>query len=219
MNSIETSFVLKLQCPDKPGIVAAVSGFLAAQGCNITKSSQFEDLQARRFFMRTCFSSETNNLSEEQLRAEFDAIGKEYTMDWSIIRSEDKPRILIMVSKLGHCLVDLLHRYHSGLLPVDLSAIVSNHPDMAPLAKFYGVPFHHWPCTNATKTEQESRVLRLIEDQQVDLVILARYMQILSDGFCEAMSGRIINIHHSFLPSFKGARPYHQAHARGVEYR
>lgn len=216
MSNVRADCILSLRCPDRVGIVAAVSGFLAARQCNITESSQFGDRESGRFFMRTCFNVRGRQ-GLADLSHEFGPVADALAMDWALHDARRKTRTLIMVSKYSHCLVGLLHRYRTGRLNIDIPAIVSNHPDLEPMAEFYGIPFLHWPCTQETKAEQEKKVLQLMGDERVDLVVLARYMQILSDDFCERTVGRVINIHHSFLPSFKGARPYHQAHARGVK--
>ena len=216
MSNVSADCILSLKCPDRVGIVAAVSGFLAARQCNITESSQFGDRESGRFFMRTCFNVHGRR-GLADLSHEFGPVADALGMDWALHDARRKTRTLIMVSKYSHCLVGLLHRYRTGRLNIDIPAIVSNHPDLEPMAEFYGIPFLHWPCTQETKAEQEKKVLQLMGDERVDLVVLARYMQILSDDFCQRTVGRVINIHHSFLPSFKGARPYHQAHARGVK--
>lgn len=208
--------ILTLSCPDRTGIVYRVSGLLFELGCNILDSQQFGDDETGRFFLRVHFDLPTA-VTTENLREQFAAIADGFGMEWQIHDASRKPRLLIMVSKQGHCLNDLLFRVQSGQLHAEIAAIVSNHNDFAGLAASYGIPFHHLPVTPETKAEQEKQVLALVESQQIDLVVLARYMQILSQEMCEALNGRAINIHHSFLPSFKGARPYHQAHARGVK--
>ncbi|GAB3971862.1 formyltetrahydrofolate deformylase [Streptomyces sparsus] len=209
-------YVLTLSCPDKQGIVHAVSSYLFMTGCNIEDSQQFGDHDTGLFFMRVHFSAETP-VTLEKLRASFAAIGDSFHMDWQLHDAEQKMRVVLMVSRFGHCLNDLLFRSSIGALPIEIAAVVSNHPDFAELAASYDVPFHHIPVTRETKPQAEAEVLRLVRDENVELVVLARYMQVLSDDLCKALSGRIINIHHSFLPSFKGAKPYHQAHARGVK--
>ncbi|MFJ2744241.1 formyltetrahydrofolate deformylase [Streptomyces sp. NPDC087440] len=209
-------YVLTLSCPDKQGIVHAVSSYLFMTGCNIEDSRQFGDHDTGLFFMRVAFSAE-EPVSVEKLRASFAAIGDSFRMDWQIHRAEDRMRIVLMVSKFGHCLNDLLFRSRIGALPVEIAAVVSNHPDFRELVATYDIPFHHIPVTKDTKAEAEQQVLDLVAAENVELVVLARYMQVLSDNLCKQLSGRIINIHHSFLPSFKGAKPYHQAHARGVK--
>ncbi|MER7759578.1 formyltetrahydrofolate deformylase [Streptomyces sp. NPDC097619] len=209
-------YVLTLSCPDKQGIVHAVSSYLFMTGCNIEDSQQFGDRDTGLFFMRVHFSADAP-VTVDKLRASFAAIGDSFRMDWQIHRSDERMRIILMVSKFGHCLNDLLFRSSIGALPVEIAAVVSNHTDFAELSGSYDVPFHHIPVTKANKAEAEAALLELVRAENVDLVVLARYMQVLSDDLCKALSGRIINIHHSFLPSFKGAKPYHQAHARGVK--
>ncbi|MFD9816449.1 formyltetrahydrofolate deformylase [Streptomyces sp. NPDC059080] len=209
-------YVLTLSCPDKPGIVHAVSSFLFMTGCNIEDSQQFGDRDTGLFFMRVHFSADAPD-SVEELRASFAAVGDSFRMDWQIHRADEKMRIVLMVSKFGHCLNDLLFRSRIGALSVEIAAVVSNHTDFAELVASYGIAFHHIPVTRATKAQAEAELLELVRAERVELVVLARYMQVLSDDLCTALSGRIINIHHSFLPSFKGARPYHQAYARGVK--
>jgi formyltetrahydrofolate deformylase len=214
-------YILTLSCLDQRGIVHRVSGFLADHGCNIIDSAQFGDAQSKLFFMRVHFSLEDVGISDEQLRANFALLGGTMQMNWQLHDAHKKPRMLIMVSKIGHCLNDLLFRYKSGLLPVEIPAIVSNHTDFYQLSASYNIPFHHLPlapgASAAAKRAQEDKVLDIVRDCDIDLVVLARYMQILSPEMCEALNGRAINIHHSFLPSFKGAKPYYQAHERGVK--
>ncbi|MEU3458484.1 formyltetrahydrofolate deformylase [Streptomyces sp. NPDC006733] len=212
----EPQYVLTLSCPDKPGIVHAVSSYLLMTGCNIVDSQQFGDQDTGLFFMRVHFTAEPP-VDLEKLRASFAAIGGAFQMDWQLHAADQKMRVVLMVSKFGHCLNDLLFRTRIGALPVEVAAVVSNHRDFEELAGSYGIPFHHLPVTADTKGEAEARLLELIEAERVDLVVLARYMQVISDDLCRRLPGRIINIHHSFLPSFKGAKPYHQAHARGVK--
>lgn len=209
-------YVLTLSCPDKQGIVHAVSSFLFMTGCNIEDSQQFGDPDTGLFFMRVQFSVDAL-VPLEKLRASFAAVGDSFRMDWRIHAAEARMRVVLLVSRFGHCLNDLLFRSRIGALPVEIAAVVSNHTDFAELVGSYGIPFHHVPVTKDTKGEAEARLLELVEEEQVELVVLARYMQVLSDDLCKQLSGRIINIHHSFLPSFKGAKPYHQAHARGVK--
>jgi formyltetrahydrofolate deformylase len=210
-----------LSCLDQRGIVHRVSGFLADHGCNIIDSAQFGDAQSALFFMRVHFSCEDATVTDERLRAEFSSLGDTMQMHWQLHDAHKKPRMMLMVSKIGHCLNDLLFRYKSGLLPVEISAIVSNHTDFYQLAASYNIPFHHLPlaagASAAAKQAQEARVMEIVEGNNIDLVVLARYMQILSPAMCTALTGRAINIHHSFLPSFKGAKPYYQAHDRGVK--
>ncbi|MFF6781252.1 formyltetrahydrofolate deformylase [Streptomyces sp. NPDC012510] len=209
-------YILTLACPDKQGIVHAVSSYLFMTGCNIEDSQQFGDHDTGLFFMRVHFSAEAP-VSVDKLRASFAAIGDSFQMDWQINRADEKMRIVLMVSKFGHCLNDLLFRASTGALPVEIAAVVSNHTDFAELVGSYDVPFHHIPVTRDTKADAEARLLEIVRAENVELVVLARYMQVLSDDLCKQLNGRIINIHHSFLPSFKGAKPYHQAHARGVK--
>ncbi|MEE1938361.1 formyltetrahydrofolate deformylase [Streptomyces sp. TRM 70361] len=209
-------YVLTLSCPDKQGIVHAVSSYLFMTGCNIEDSQQFGDHDTGLFFMRVHFSAGAP-VTLEKLRASFAAVGDSFRMDWRIHRMGERMRVILMVSRFGHCLNDLLFRTRIGALPVDIVAVVSNHTDFEELVGSYGIPFHHIPVTKDTKPQAEARLLELVRDEGVELVVLARYMQVLSDDLCKELSGRIINIHHSFLPSFKGARPYHQAHARGVK--
>ncbi len=214
-------YILTLSCPDQRGIVHRVSGFLAEHGCNIIDSAQFGDQETQRFFMRVHFAAEDAGVADAQLRAEFALLGEALRLDWNLHDAHAKPRVLLMVSKIGHCLNDLLFRYKSGLLPVEIPAIVSNHMDFYQLAASYNIPFHHLPLAagapEAAKAAQEARIVELMDNHKVDLVVLARYMQILSPELCARLKGKAINIHHSFLPSFKGARPYAQAHKRGVK--
>ena len=208
-------YILTLSCPDRIGIVAAVAGFFAERRGNILASAQFDDRLSNRFFMRVQF--EIDGLDKERLEAEFKTVADRFAMDWQLTDANMRPRLLIMVSKFGHCLNDLLYRYGSGLLKAEIPAIVSNHRDFYRLAASYDVPFHHLPVTAATKEAQERKLVELIAEERIDCVVLARYMQVLSRDLCAQMSGRAINIHHSFLPSFKGAAPYSQAHSRGVK--
>jgi formyltetrahydrofolate deformylase len=218
-------FVLTLSCRDTTGIVYAVSGLLYQAGCNILDSQQFGDLQGSDstglFFMRVHFEAPEHLAEPAALDTLFTHLRRQFGMDAHIHSLARKPRLLLMVSKHGHCLNDLMFRWQSGQLNVDMASIVSNHPDFADLAAGYGVPFHHFalPAGSSAdaKRAQEQQVEALVQQQQIDLVVLARYMQILSPEFCAFLKGRAINIHHSFLPSFKGAKPYYQAHGRGVK--
>ena len=210
------SFVLTLSCADRPGIVAAVASLLAENGCNITDSAQFSDMKSGRFFMRVSFSAPAG-LSRDAARRLLAPAAGRFAMTAEMHALADRTRVLILVSKFGHCLNDLLYRHGIGALPVEIPAIVSNHRDFYRLAANNNIPFHHLPVTPETKEKQEARLLEIIEEEKIGLVILARYMQVLSENLCERLTGRAINIHHSFLPSFKGAKPYHQAHARGVK--
>ncbi|WP_406146783.1 formyltetrahydrofolate deformylase [Streptomyces sp. NBC_01012] len=215
-DTVAEQYVLTLSCPDKQGIVHAVSSYLFMTGCNIEDSQQFGDHDTGLFFMRVHFSADAT-VTVDKLRASFAAIGESFRMEWQIHRASERMRIVLMVSKFGHCLNDLLFRSRTGALPVEIVAVVSNHTDFAELVASYGIPFRHIPVNKENKAEAEAQVLELVRGENVELVVLARYMQVLSDDFCKQLSGRIINIHHSFLPSFKGAKPYHQAHARGVK--
>ena len=206
---------LTLDCPQRPGIVNALSSFLVQHGCDISEHQQFDDRTSGRLFSRTTFVvAQDTDLAE--LSAAFEPVARDFGMDFTL--TGDRPtRLLVMVSKMGHCLNDLLFRWRSGSLGGEVVAVVSNHEDLRPMAEAAGLPFVHVPVTPATKPEAEARLLALVEEFDVDLVVLARYMQVLSDETCRALHGRAINIHHSFLPGFKGAKPYHQAFDRGVK--
>lgn len=206
--------LLTFSCQDRPGIVAAVAGAIAEAGGNILESAQFGDVDTGRFFMRMRFDGDGDRPALERALA---PVIERFAMDWSLADEAARRRAILMVSKMDHCLRDLLYRRRRGDLRVEVVAIVSNHPDCRPLAEAEGLPFHHWPVTPETKAEQEQRLIDLVEAEGVELVVLARYMQILSDTASKRLFGKAINIHHSFLPSFKGAKPYHQAHARGVK--
>jgi formyltetrahydrofolate deformylase len=212
---MNATYVLTLSCQDKPGIVHAVSGFLLAHGGNIEEAAQYNDHDTGLFFMRVQFVCEA--LAPAELRAQVQAFATEHQMQWGLHPLNEPMRTVLLVSQQGHCLNDLLFRWKSGVLRLDIRAIVSNHRDFYQLAASYNIPFHHLPVTAATKAQVEARQLEIIEQEQAELVVLARYMQILSDGMCRQLAGRAINIHHSFLPSFKGAKPYYQAHDRGVK--
>lgn len=204
------SFILTLSGPDRPGIVHAVTAFLVNNNLNIIDSSQYGDSVSKRFFMRTQFvqASEADETPElDTLCTLFKSTANDFSLDFEINYSVKKPRVLIMVSKIGHCLNDLLFRQSTGQLSIEIPLIVSNHPDFATLAATYNIPFHHLPVTADTKAQQEAEILRLVDENKIELIVLARYMQVLSPTLCSAMSGRIINIHHSFLPSLKGAKP------------
>jgi formyltetrahydrofolate deformylase len=209
--------ILTFACPDQRGIVHRVTGLLADLGCNITESQQFGDPYTKRFFMRVAATAEGDQPVLARLDAAVTALAVELEMDWELRDADLRERVLVMVSKQGHCLNDLLYRWQSGALPIEVVGVVSNHRDLEPLAVAANVPFHHLPVDPGNRKEQERKLLQIVDDEQVDLVVLARYMQILSDDLCTALDGMAINIHHSFLPSFKGARPYHQAHERGVK--
>ena len=206
--------VLSLSCPDRPGIVHAVSGALARRGGNITESKQFGDEDSGLFFMRV---QAMTTVPREELEKDIAELAETYTMTWSLDEVGRPLRTLVMVSREGHCLTDLLFRARSQGLPIDVVGVVGNHEDLRPVAEFYGAPFTCIPVTRQTKEAAEAELLRLVGELDVELVVLARYMQILSPALCERLHGGVINIHHSFLPSFKGANPYRQAHQRGVK--
>ena len=208
--------ILTLSCPDRPGIVYGVAETLYGIGCNIVDSAQFSDPGSGHFFMRVTFSAEHAGATAE-LREAFTPAATTFGMTWQMHEAATRPRLLIMVSRFGHCLNDLLYRYRIGALPVDIPAIVSNHRDFYQLAASYNVPFHYLPVTGQNKPVQEAKLLELVDEESVDLVVLARYMQVLSPDICGRLPGRIINIHHSFLPSFRGAKPYQQAYEKGVK--
>lgn len=214
----DNSMILALSCPDRPGIVSAVSGLLFESGCNILDAQQFDDIETGRFFMRVVFNRLGQARSEAEIAALIEELAERLVMTFTLRKSSAKKRVMLLVSKFDHCLADLLYRWRIGELPMEVTAVASNHSrehlastDLAEL------PFYHLPLTAQTKMEQEGRIWELVQETRTDLVVLARYMQILSDGFSAKLSGRCINIHHSFLPGFKGAKPYHQAHQRGVK--
>lgn len=209
-------YILTLSCPDRKGIVHAVTGWLLEQQGNILEAQQYGDPETQQFFLRIHFGVQQQTTSEA-LRENFDHIARNFAMDAQIHDAQKPARLLLLASKQGHCLNDLLFRWQSGQLAVDIAAVVSNHPTHAQMVESYGLPFYHYPVTPETKAEQEQQILDLTEALNIDLVVLARYMQILSPKLCAALTGKAINIHHSFLPSFKGARPYYQAHAKGVK--
>ncbi len=209
-------YILTLSCPDRPGIVFRVSGVLYEAGCNILDAQQYGDEESGRFFLRVHFDL-GSGAGIESVQQAMAVLGEAFAMDWQLHDARRRARLLVLVSKQGHCLNDLLFRAHSRQLRVDIAAVASNHADFGPLAASYGVPFHHLPVSADNRQAQEQQIIDLVERERIDLVVLARYMQILSPRLCEALAGRAINIHHSFLPSFKGAQPYHQAHARGVK--
>jgi formyltetrahydrofolate deformylase len=211
-------FVLTLSCPDRPGIVAAVSTFLFDSGQNILDAQQFDDIETDKFFMRVVFTGATSQHSLEQLRARFEVIATRFAMNFSLRDRLVPQRVMLLVSRFDHCLVDLIYRWRTGELPMIPTAVVANHPrETYSSVELGDIPFHHFPVTPQTKFDQEIALLKLIETTGTDLIVLARYMQVLSDGLVAKLAGRCINIHHSFLPGFKGARPYHQAHQRGVK--
>jgi formyltetrahydrofolate deformylase len=209
-------FVLLITCKDRPGIVAAVAQCIASSGGNILESAQYSDEDSGTFFMRVAFAPPPA-LSEQAFRAAFTGVGDSFGFDWKLHDAARKPRAAILVSQGGHCLNDLLYRTATGRLPMEVTSVISNHLNWQRRTEHDGIAFHYLPVSAETKAAQEAALLALLEEQQVDLVILARYMQVLSESLCQKYSGRIINIHHSFLPGFKGARPYHRAHARGVK--
>jgi formyltetrahydrofolate deformylase len=212
-----TRYVLALSCPNQPGIVAGVSTYLFEHGCNILDAQQYDDTRTTTFFMRVVFDRIEPD-AFEPLRDGFAAVGERFAMSWRMSSMSERKRVMILVSKFDHCLADLLYRWRIGELEMDLAAIVSNHTrETYSHLDFAGVPFHHLPVTKQTKLEQETQVWDLIRETKTDVVVLARYMQILSDGLTAKLAGRCINIHHSFLPGFKGANPYTQAHDRGVK--
>ncbi len=213
--TMSSSYILTLSCPDRLGLVHAVSGFLLERGGNIEEAAQYNDHDTGLFFMRVQFSC--GQLTQADLHTALKHFASGYAMQWSLHATAEPMRTVLLVSKEGHCLNDLLFRWKSGLLRLDIGAIISNHRDFYQLAASYNVPFHHIPVTADNKAQAEERQAEIIESVGAELVVLARYMQILSDGFCKKLAGRAINIHHSFLPSFKGARPYYQAHDRGVK--
>jgi len=213
-----TRQVLTLSCANRPGIVATVSTALFEGGFNILDAQQFDDTETGNFFMRVAFNAATATSDATAMRARFAKIAETFTMTWSMRAEHEKKRVALLVSRFDHCLVDVLYRWRSGELPMEIVAILANYPREAyERIDFDDIPFHHVPVTKETKMEQEARVWEIVRDAKADIVVLARYMQILSDGLAAKLSGRCINIHHSFLPGFKGAKPYHQAHQRGVK--
>lgn len=217
MSDSQQRLILTIICPDRAGIVAAVSGFLAEHGAFIVESAQFGDPVEQRFFQRIVFHPNGELSDKAQFAHAFAPIAARFGMIWDLHDTKTRDRILIAVSRFGHCLNDLLHRYRTGSLAADIVGVVSNHEDMRAIVEWHDIPYHFLPVTRATKVAQEQKLLDLVDSLHIDLVVLARYMQILSTEACQRLAGRCINIHHSFLPSFKGARPYHQAHARGVK--
>ncbi|RVJ67987.1 formyltetrahydrofolate deformylase [Sinorhizobium medicae] len=209
-------YVLTVSCQSTRGIVAAISEYLAEQGCNIVDSSQFDDLDTGQFFMRVSFISEEGAV-QTIIEQGFVPVAERFGMNWNLFDAAKREKVLLMVSRFGHCLNDLLYRWKIGALPIDIVGVVSNHFDYQKVVVNHDIPFHHIPVTKANKPEAEARIMDLVEQTGTELIVLARYMQILSDQMCQKMSGKIINIHHSFLPSFKGANPYKQAFERGVK--
>jgi formyltetrahydrofolate deformylase len=214
----QSRFVLTLSCPNRPGIVAAVSGFLFEAGGNILDSNQFDDVNTGRFFMRLVFNFVSAPTELEAFKDAFGKIAENFRMDWRLRDGATRTKVLILASRFDHCLADLLYRWRIGELAMDIAGVISNHPrDAYPGLDLGSIPFHHLPVTGATKAAQEAEIWRIVQETDTELVVLARYMQILSDELATRLAGRCINIHHSFLPGFKGAKPYHQAHARGVK--
>lgn len=215
---LEQTAILTLSCPNRPGIVAAVSTLLFEAGCNILDAQQFDDTETGRFFMRVVFNRLEGGRQHDAIAAAVAELAERFAMAFSLRETARKKRVMLLVSKFDHCLADLIYRWRIGELPMEITGIVSNHARAHIASTDLGdLPFHHMPVTRQTKMEQEAEIWRLIQETQTDLVVLARYMQILSDGFSAKLAGRCINIHHSFLPGFKGAKPYHQAHERGVK--
>lgn len=211
-------YVLTVSCPEANGIVRAVSDFLYQRGATISEAAQYRDPVADQFFMRVQFEEVNEQLPDmSSLDADFSALAEQFAMRWTFFDLQQKTRLLLAVSKHGHCLNDILHRWSTGGLPAEIVGVVANHPDMRGITEWHGLPFHYLPVNEGRKTEQEQQILHIIRQERVDLLGLARYMQILSPEMCAAMMGRIINIHHSFLPGFKGANPYRQAYMRGVK--
>ena len=210
------NFTLTLSCPQRPGIVHAVSSFLFSRHCDIAEHQQFDETRSQAFFLRTTFVCADDSTDIDHLTAEFDSVATEFNMNFRFVDS-GRPRVVVMVSKMGHCLNDLIFRWRAGTLGGELVAVVSNHEVLRPMAEAAGLPFVYIPVTPTTKSQAEADLLALVDELEADLVVLARYMQVLSDDACKALHGRAINIHHSFLPGFKGAKPYHQAFDRGVK--
>lgn len=211
------AYILTLSCPDRLGLVHAVSGFLLELGANIEEAAQYNDSATGLFFMRVQFVCSSSGTDLAMLKTATAAMAEPFKMQWSLHAKAERMKTVLMVSRQGHCLNDLLFRWKSGLLPIDIRAIISNHRDFYQLAASYNIDFHHIPVTAATKIQAEARQYEIIESEGAELVVLARYMQVLSNDLCQKLAGRAINIHHSFLPSFKGAKPYYQAHERGVK--
>lgn len=212
-----TQYILTWQCPDSSGVLAKVSQSLYSHGAFITETSQYSDPYTETFFSRIAFDDRNLTVSSREFIEALEQLAKPLEMQYQLRKRNDVPNILIAVSKDDHCLVSLLTKWKSGVLPVNIVGVISNHPDCQALTEWHGIAFFHLPISAQTKTQQEHQILQLMQEKQVDLLVLARYMQILSDDLCQKLQGHAINIHHSFLPSFKGAKPYHQAHARGVK--
>jgi len=210
-------YILKVSCPARSGIVAAITAFLAERGCYISEMSQYDDPDSNTFFTRCRFQLEQGAYALSDLNGEFEVVASTFSMEWTLVLADQPTKVLIMVSKFDHCLDDLMYRLYKGEINMEITAIVSNHKDLRPMAEREGLRFIHLPVTKENKREQENTLLEIVKESGTQLVVLARYMQILSDSLCAELSGRAINIHHSFLPGFKGAKPYHQAHKRGVK--
>jgi len=217
MQDNNNRWILAAQCPSRLGTVDVVTRFLKESRCYITEQHSFDDRLSGRFFIRTEFKPEAEGFDAEAFQSEFAARAAEFEMTFELTAPGRRMPVVIMVSKADHCLNDLLYRYRIGQLPIEIRAIVSNHPDLSDLAEWHGIPYHYFPITPETKAEQEAQVWQVVQESGAELVILARYMQVLSSRMCEKLSGRAINIHHSLLPGFKGARPYHQAYEKGVK--
>ena len=215
--SLATHYILTWQCPDNSGVLAKVSQSLFSHGAFITETSQYSDPYSETFFSRIAFDDRNLTVSSSEFVAALDELAKPLAMQYQLRKRDDVPNILIAVSKDDHCLVSLLTKWKSGVLPINIVGVISNHQDCKSLIEWHNIPFYYLPVNAETKLEQEAQISDLMIELKVDLLVLARYMQILSDGLCQQLQGKAINIHHSFLPSFKGARPYHQAHARGVK--
>ncbi|HZX50751.1 formyltetrahydrofolate deformylase [Pseudomonas sp. XK-1] len=218
MQHAKHQYVIKISCPAASGIVAAVTTYLADKGCYISEMSQFDDETSGRFFMRAVFRFNDSYEGDiDEVEQGFAAVAQRFDMQWTLHSTATPMRVLLMVSKFDHCLTDLLYRYHKGEMDMQITAIVSNHLDLRPMAEREGIRFIYLPVTKDSKAEQEAALMKIVDETRTELVVLARYMQILSDDLCKQLSGRAINIHHSFLPGFKGAKPYHQAYERGVK--
>jgi len=217
-NPVAQTHIITADCPSQPGTVDVVTRFLYEQGFYISEIHSFDDTAVKRFFIRIAFRADTaNTFDQKDFCQQFEQRASEFQMQWQLASSTYKSKVVIMVSKHDHCLNDLLYRYRTGDLMIDIPAIISNHPDLEELAKWHGIPYYHLPISKETKTEQEAKVWQIIQDCEADLVVLARYMQVLSSEMCKKLSGKAINIHHSLLPGFKGARPYYQAYDRGIK--
>jgi formyltetrahydrofolate deformylase len=216
-DSEHRSYILSFQCPDRVGVVARSTGLLLEAGAFITEISNYSDPVSETFHLRCVFDDRQMTVGEDEFRRRFHLLADDFKMQYRLRPQAARLKVLVAVSRYDHCLTALLSKWKSGVLPADIVGVVSNHPDCRGISEWHGVPYHHLPVTPETRKEQEARILAVMEDCGVDLLVLARYMQILSDDLCNSLQGRAINIHHSFLPGFKGARPYHQAYARGVK--